>query len=331
MISDHSSRLPSNGASQNGFRRRVPAAMWQPPEETASEIDDLMKRYRTSADENLRPLFDRYCPSLRTDTGVTEYRKLIELTAKMQMVGHACTEITGSRFDQRRQKISSLFGACCFLGDNFLDDYGEAASREYIQRLEVFLAKGWFEIRNEREQVFYVVLSRLFFERDIFQPMLRQGLCSLFQAQKLDAELSLDCEKTNRLSRPQKLSLLRNCARDKSGHAITVLTLFLVPRISLAHHHLLYKTGWLISCIDDFGDYYLDLTLSKMTYMNQVKQPAKVLTRILLETIALLDAHLGRSRGRELLKGFLHRYFTTRLRKHYNERGRRDAAKTVYE
>lgn len=290
-----------------------------------------MKRYRRSADENLRPLFDKYCPSLRAAPGSAEYRKLIELTAKMQMVGHACTEIAGFPFDGRRQKISCLFGACCFLGDSFFDDYGEAASREYIRRLELFLTKGWFEIGNEREQVFYIVLSRLFFERDVFQPMLRQGLCSLFQAQRLDAELSLDGEKFHTLTRPQRLALLRNCARDKSGHAITVLALFLVPQISLAHHHLLYQTGSLISCIDDFGDYYLDLALRKVTYMNQVKRPAKVLARIFQETLTLLETHFSPSHGRELLKGFLYRYFTTRLRKHEDERGRHDAAKTVYE
>lgn len=305
--------------------------MWQPHEAITSEIDALMKRYRASADENLRPLFDRYCSSLRDATEATEYRKLIELSAKMQMVGHACTEIAGFCFDQRRQRIGSLFGACCFLGDSFLDDYGEAASREYIQRFELLLTKGWFDIRNDKEQAFYIVLSRLFSERDILQPMLRQGLCSLFQAQKMDVELSLNYQKFRTLSRLQKLSLLRNCGRDRSGHAITVLALFLVPQIPLAHHHLLYNTGSLISNIDDFGDYYLDVTLKKMTYMNQVKQPTKVLKRIFLETLTLLDRHLCRSHGRELLKGFLYRYFTTRLRKHYDERIRDDGARTVYE
>jgi hypothetical protein len=249
----------------------------------------------------------------------------------MQLVGHACTEIAGASFDRHRQRISSLFGACCFLGDNFFDDYGEAASREYIRRLELFLAKGWFEINNDRERAFYIVLSRLLWERDIFQPMLRQGLCSLFQAQKQDAELSLDWEKTDQLPRPQKLSLLSNCARDKSGHAITVLALFLVPRISLAHHYLFYKIGGLISCIDDFGDYYLDLAQKRMTYMNQIGHPAKALTSIFLESLTFLNTHLAASHGRELLKGFLHRYFTTRLHKHDEERSRRDAARTVYE
>jgi hypothetical protein len=305
--------------------------MWQPEEEIVSEIDALLKRYRASADENLRPLFDRYCPSLRIESGAAEYRKLIELTAKMQLVGHACTEIAGFSFDRRRQRISSLFGACCFLGDGFLDDCGEAASREYIQRLELLLTKGWFEIKNDREQAFYIALTRLFWERDVFQPMLRQGLCALFQAQKLDVELSLDCEKFGTLSPLQQLSLLKDCARDKSGHAITCLVLFLVPRIDLAHHHPLYKTGELISHIDDFGDYYLDLGLRKLTYMNQVKQPAKLLTRFFLETINLLDTHLGDSHGRELLKGFLYRYFTTRLHKHSDERARNGDIKLAYE
>ena len=290
-----------------------------------------MKCYRTSADENLRPLLARHCPSLLAPTETTEYRKLIELTAKMQVVGHACTEIAGHGFDRRRQRISSLFGACCFLGDSFLDDYGAAASREYIVRFELLLTKGWFEIRNEREQAFYIVLARLCGERDVFQPMLRQGLCALFQAQKLDVELSLDGEKLGMLSPAQKLSVLRDCARDKSGHAITCLALFLVSRVSLAHHYPLYKTGELISHIDDFGDYYLDLGQGKTTYMNQVNQPAKLLTRIFQETMTLLDTHLCPSHGRELLKGFLYRYFTTRQRKHHAERTRLNGARTVYE
>jgi hypothetical protein len=331
MISDHSPHFLSSAASRNGFGRCALGVAWQPAAAIAAEIDELMRRYRRSADENLRPLFDKYSPSLRAAPESVEYRKLIELTAKMQMVGHACTEIAGFCFDRRRERISCLFGACCFLGDNFFDDYGEAASREYIRRLELFLTDGWFEIGNEREQVFYIVLARLFFERDVLQPMLRQGLCSLFQAQKLDAELSLDGERFHSLSRTQKLCLLKNCARDKSGHAITVLALFLVPKISLAHHHLLYQTGALISCIDDFGDYYLDQALRKVTYMNQVKQPAKALARIFQETLTLLEANLSPSHGRELLKGFLYRYFTTRLRKHDKERGRHDAVKTVYE
>lgn len=331
MTPDDSPPSISTGDIPPGPGRISSITVWQPPEAIASEIDGLMKRYRASADENLRPLFARYCSSLRNVTEGTEYRKLIELTAKMQMVGHACTEIAGFRFDRRRRRISSLFGACCFLGDNFLDDYGEAASREYIQRFELFLAKGWFDIRDDRERAFYIVLSRLFSERDILQPMLRQGLCALFQAQKMDVELSLDGERFRMLSHRQKLSLLRNCGRDRSGHAITVLALFLVPKLPLAHHHLLYKTGSLISYIDDFGDYYLDRALKKMTYMNQIKQPVQTLTGIFLETLTLLDGQLQPTHGRELLKGFLYRYFTTRLRKHYDERGRQDGVRTVYE
>lgn len=290
-----------------------------------------MIRYRASADENLGPLFARYCPSLQTTSETTEYRKLIELTAKMQVVGHACTEIAGYGFDRRRQRISSLFGACCFLGDSFLDDYGEAASREYIERFERLLTKGWFEITNAREQAFYIVLARLCGERDVFQPMLRQGLCSLFQAQKLDVELSLNREKLGILSRSQKLAVLSDCARDKSGHAITCLALFLVPHMALSHHHSLYKTGELISHIDDFGDYYLDLAQGKLTYMNQVRQPLEKLTRVFQETLTLLDTRLCPSHGRELLKGFLYRYFRTRQRKHDAERTRHNGVRRVYE
>jgi hypothetical protein len=305
--------------------------MWRPDEAINSEIDVLLESYRASAKKNLRSIVDKYCCSLVTAGAGAEYRKLIELSAKMQMVGHAWTEIAGFPFDLRRQKISSFFGACCFLGDSFLDDYGKAASREYIQRFEVFLRKGWFDIRNDKERVFYIVLCRLFSERDILQPMLRQAICSLFQVQKLDVELSLNVKKFHKLSHLQKLSLLKRCGRDRSGHAITCLALFLIPEFPLPHHHLLFKTGSLISYIDDFGDYYFDLALKKMTYMNCIRHPAKVLAGIFQETTSLLDRQLRNSHGRQLLKGFLYRYFTTRLRKHQNEKVRRDSTRPVYE
>jgi hypothetical protein len=177
------------------------------------------------------------------------------------------------------------------------------------------------------ERAFYIVIARLFWEKDILQPMLRQALCSLFDVQKLDVELSL----RPKPSRRRNLAVLKNCGRDRSGHAITVLTLLLVPGLPLAKHHVLYQTGCLISYIDDYGDFYFDRALGKATYINRVRAPKKFLRQTFDATTALVDRELNDSPGRDLLKAFLHRYFTTRLRKHQTERLREDKARPVYE
>ena len=39
------------------------------------------------------------------EAGQGEYRKMLELSAKMNVVGHACTEIAGRVYDTRRQTI----------------------------------------------------------------------------------------------------------------------------------------------------------------------------------------------------------------------------------
>lgn len=305
--------------------------MWRPTPSTTAEISTLIAQFRVSAETHLLPMVQKYCPSLLESSAQAEYRKLIELTTKMQMVGQACTEIAGFEFDSRRRRIACLFGACCFLGDAFLDDYGETASRDYVSRFHTLLTRGWFDVKTDRERAFYVVISRLFSCRDVFQPMLRQAICRLFEVQRLDVELSLGYDQLRKLSRARKLALLRSCARDRSGHAITALTLFLVPEAPLMNHHLLYRAGALIAQIDDFGDYYFDVAFKKMTYINQIRRPRQRLTEYFKETIGLLDRRLAESHGRELLKGFLHRYFITRLAKHESERRLRKRALPVYE
>jgi len=44
--------------------------------------------------------------------------------------------------------------------DSFIDDFGEAATRDYLDRLEVLLTEGWFEPRTDREKLFFVIVSR---------------------------------------------------------------------------------------------------------------------------------------------------------------------------
>src|SRR5258705_5258759 len=126
--------------------------MWEPAHAMTAELDSVAKQSRLSVTKYLGPLVNRYYPEYRSVDGGREFRKLIELSTKMQLVGRAWTDIAGFQFDERRERISALFGACCHVGDGFLDDFGPAASLDYMRRFAVFLTKGWFDIRNAPER-----------------------------------------------------------------------------------------------------------------------------------------------------------------------------------
>jgi hypothetical protein len=258
-----------------------------------------------------------------------EYRKMLELSTKMNLVGHACTEIAGYEYDRRRQAIGTLFGACCFLADSFIDDFGEAATREYIDRLGRLLTEGWFDIRTDRERLFYVIVSRLFTERNILDPTIRQAILHLYQAQKQDVELRIDT-KRGRADRRQ-LGLLKQCARNRSGHAIIVLSAFLLPKLPLRYLTLIFSAGALIMYIDDHGDCYSDLSHARATFMNQVKAPERTLRQIFSTFIRRLSRGLPKNAGSDLLIAFLTRYYLTRMEKHRQQRIRVGHAWAVYE
>jgi hypothetical protein len=304
-----------------------------PPIATAGvpDLDELIRSQRKRVEKNLSNLVRRYYPAMLTTSDGFEYRKMVELCSKMSLVGLACTQIAGYPFDARRLWISSLFGACCFLGDSFLDDFGEAAAREYLDRYELLITRGWFQIRNERERLFYVILSRLFAERDVLDVMLRQAIVGLYLSQKRDVEMRTELPEARLVPRRRQLHLLRECARDRSGHAITVLSLLLVPDLPLRHHSLIYAAGSLIMHIDDHGDCHFDHYYNRLTFMNQVKDPVRALRGIFGRSIARIKAGLPESAGRDLLIAFLYRYYRTRLRKHRLEKSRGAWSWTVYE
>src|SRR4029077_6994545 len=83
------------------------------------DLDALVRSQRTRVERNLSPLVRRYYPSMLLASNRLEYRKMVELSNKMSFVGLACSLIAGYPFDRRRLWISSLFGACCVLGDSF--------------------------------------------------------------------------------------------------------------------------------------------------------------------------------------------------------------------
>ncbi|MGP0592088.1 hypothetical protein ACTRXD_06030 [Nitrospira sp. T9] len=293
-------------------------------------LDQLFSFYRKQVVISLKPLVLEYYPDLfnqRQD----EYRKMMELSAKMTVVGHACAEIAGFPYDARRQMIGSLFGGCCFLADSFIDDFGLDVANSYIDRMDDLLTKGWFEIQTDREKLFYVIIARLFAERDVLDPLLRQAILLLFQAQKRDVAFRSDPESIRSRPRREQLRILRESARNRSGHAILVLTGFLVPAVPLHYVSMIFLAGSLIMHIDDHGDCYSDLHYHRVTYLNQVADPERTLRRIFQGHIARLRQGLPEGSGRDLLIAFLTKYFATRLKKHRLQKTHRELAWAVYD
>lgn len=306
------------------------ATSWKPIPSMRERVDGLMRVYRQRVSETLEPLVSAYNPVMLTNAQ-NEYRKMLELSAKMTLVGHACTEIAGYEYDTRRQMIAGLFGCCCFLADSFIDDFGEEATREYLQRLKILLNAGWFEVRNDREKLFYVIVSRLFVERDILDPTVRQAILLLYSAQERDVAIRVNSDDDRKVRGRRELELLKRCARDRSGHAIIVLSAFLLPEIPLGYLALIFSAGALIMYIDDHGDCYSDLNQNRVTFMNQVKRPERVLRQIFIWYVRRLFNSLPQNDGRDLLIAFLTRYYYTRLEKHRQQKVQGGSAWAVYD
>jgi hypothetical protein len=308
--------------------RRSAASPWPSDPPTAERVGVLLRQYRKTALTTLDPLVKAWYPALAVNDNL-EYRKLLELTAKMTLVGHACVEVAGQDFSARQQRIATLYGAICFLADSFLDDFGADATHEYIARFTQLLESGWFELRGEREVLFYVLLSRLVSERDILQPILRQAILRLHAAQSRDVELR-GIARSGGVPRAVR-ARLKNCARDRSGHAIVALASFLVPELGLDRLAGLFTAGALIMYIDDHGDCHTDRRDGRVTYMNQLRAPEPALARLALRHFARLAATLPENPGRKLLLEFLLRYYTTRIEKHRIQQRRAGTAWEVYE
>jgi hypothetical protein len=304
-------------------------AAWQPKRHIMRRLDALIQRYRRGVVRTLEPIVRAHYPDLLAGND-GEYRKMLELSTKMTVVGHASAQCAGYRYDARRRRIACLYGSCCFLADSFVDDFGEPAALQYLDRFEALLATGWFEVRTDRERLFYVIVARLFAERDVFTPVLRQAILSLYEAQRRDVELRLPGAFVT-LPRRRQLRLLQLCARDRSGHAICVLSAFLAPQVSLAYLNLIFAAGALIMHIDDHGDCYSDRRARRVTYMNCVGRPARVLRRIFTSYVDRLFRGFPPGPGRDLLIAFLVRYYVTRLEKHRQQRRRGASSWAVYE
>jgi hypothetical protein len=293
-------------------------------------LNELFKTYRAGVGDCLEPIVEAYNPAMLAG-GRDEYRKMLELSAKMNVVAHACTEIGGFDYDERRRTIGSLYGACCFLADSFIDDFGEEATRDYLRRLEVLLTEGWFEPKTDRERLFFVIAARLFAQRDILHPVVRQSVLQLYMAQKQDVELrAMRRPGGRRLARGQ-LNMLKRSARNRSGHAILVLAAFLLPELPLAYLARIFGAGALIMYIDDHGDCWSDLAGARLTFMNQVSRPEHTLKRLFRSHIRELAAGLPGGDGRDLLIAFLTRYYLTRMEKHRQQKEKGGSGWAIYE
>ena len=193
------------------------------------------------------------------------------------------------------------------------------------------MTEGWFDLRTDRERLFFAILSRLFAERDLLHPTVRQAILQLYAAQKLDVDLRLGRETSRGATDRAQLNLLKRCARNRSGHAILVLSAFLVPELPLAQLSLMFTAGALVMFIDDHGDCYSDLQSERITFMNQVRDPERTLKGIFVAHIMRLAGGLPQSDGRDLLIAFLTRYYLTRIEKHRQQKIKGGSAWAVHD
>nr|MEA2799095.1 hypothetical protein [Phenylobacterium sp.] len=305
-------------------------AGWDPGPQAQARLNELFKRYRSGVGDCLEPIVREYNPAM-LEGGQAEYRKMLELSAKMNVVGHACTEIGGFDYDERRHMIGSLYGACCFLADSFIDDFGDEATRDYLERLQTLLTEGWFDPKTDRERLFFVIASRLFAQRDVLHPVVRQAVLQLYMAQKEDVDLRATRRAGGRRLTRGQLNTLKRCARNRSGHAILVLSAFLLPELPLSYLARMFWAGALIMYIDDHGDHWSDLKDNRLTFMNQVSRPERTLKGLFHTHIRQLASGVPDGEGRDLLIAFLTRYYLTRIEKHRQQRVKGGSAWAIYE
>jgi len=303
---------------------------WQPDEAVAGRVEALAHTLRATVRDTLEPLVLAWHPSLR-ERSSAEFNKMLELSTKMTLVGQACAEVLGAPFEARHRRIAALFGGCCFLADSFIDNFGAAVAREYLRRFSELFATGWFEVRNERERLFYIMAARLFAERDVLDPMVRQSVLKLHEAQALDALLRIEPSRTALMSEAQRRILLKRVARDRGGHTIILLTALLAPALPVSLLAGLFAAGSLFMYIDDHGDCFTDRREGRLTYMNQLRRPQRTLHKIVTAHFLCVLATLPSGAGRDILLGTLARYYSTRLEKHRAQRKRAGTAWDVYE
>jgi hypothetical protein len=70
-----------------------------------TRAEELIPLYRANVRKTLKPLVRLYNPAM-LGGAQEEYRKMLELSTKMSVVEHACTEIAGHEYNERRQAFA---------------------------------------------------------------------------------------------------------------------------------------------------------------------------------------------------------------------------------
>ena len=166
----------------------------------------------------------------------------------------------------------------------------------------------------------------------MLDPILRQAILLLFEAQKRDVELRLSRRRRAPPAPRAALASSSDCARDRSGHAITVLTGFVAPEIELSILPYLFTAGALIMHIDDHGDCWLG-SAARTAHVPEPGRapPPRRCGGSSSSTLRVSTPGFPPNSGRDLMIAFLTRYFLTRLEKHRLEKRRSDSAWAVYE
>ena len=108
--------------------------------------------------------------------------------------------------------------------------------------------------------------------------------------------------------------MLKRCARNRSGHAILVLSAFLLPELRLDYLARMFSAGALIMYIDDHGGLLVRSQDDRLTFMNQVSDPERALEApVPRPHRASWPRGLPDGDGRDLLIAFLTRYYLTRI------------------
>jgi hypothetical protein len=153
----------------------------------------------------------------------------------------------------------------------------------------------------------------------------------LYMAQKEDVDLRATRRAGGRRLTRGQLNTLKRCARNRSGHAILVLSAFLLPELPLSYLARMFWAGALIMYIDDHGDHWSDLKDNRLTFMNQVSRPERTLKGLFHTHIRQLASGVPDGEGRDLLIAFLTRYYLTRIEKHRQQRVKGGSAWAIYE
>ena len=138
---------PSGSAASHGLTLSGDEP-WQPDSAQIERVDELIRGYRREVVTGLEPSVRAHYPELLEDPG-DEYRKMLELSTKMTLVGHACCEIAG--YPLRRAAATEReprSAAAAFSPTASSTTSARTRPASTSQRIELLLTTGWFDVRT---------------------------------------------------------------------------------------------------------------------------------------------------------------------------------------